>query len=112
VLGKVSVVRGNCDRGIWASALPDHEVVTIAGQSIYVVHDLGQITVDPKAAGIAAVVCGHTHQPKSEVLDGVLYFNPGSAGPRRYGRPVSLGKLHVGPDGVRGEIILLADNGR
>jgi putative phosphoesterase len=107
-MGEVTVVRGNCDRGSWASALPDHDLITIEGFSIYVVHDPARITVDPKAAGIAAVVCGHTHQPKSEMLDGVLHFNPGSAGPRRYGRPVSLGKLHVGPGGVLGEIILLA----
>jgi putative phosphoesterase len=110
-LGQVSAVRGNCDRGSWASALPDHDIITVEGFSIYVIHDLAQITIDPKAAGIAAVVCGHSHQPRCEVRDGVLYFNPGSAGPRRFGRPVSLGKLHVGPGGVSGEIITLADSG-
>ena len=100
MMGEVTAVRGNCDRGSWSSALPDHDLVTVEGFGIYVVHDLAQITVDPKAAGISVVVCGHTHQPRNEMVDGVLYFNPGSAGPGRYGRPVSLGKLHVGPGGV------------
>jgi putative phosphoesterase len=109
MMGEVTAVRGNCDRGSWSSALPDHDLVTVEGFGIYVVHDLAQITVDPKAAGISVVVCGHTHQPRNEMVDGVLYFNPGSAGPGRYGRPVSLGKLHVGPGGVSGEIIVLAD---
>jgi putative phosphoesterase len=109
-IGDVTVVRGNCDRGSWASALPEHDLITVEGFGIYVVHDLGRITVDPKAAGIAAVVCGHSHQPRNEMIDGVLYFNPGSAGPRRFSLPVSLGKLHVGPGGVTGEIITLADN--
>jgi uncharacterized protein len=111
-MGEVTVVRGNCDRGSWAGALPDHDLITVEGFGIYVVHDLQHMTIDPKAAGIAVVVCGHTHQPRSEMLDGVLYFNPGSAGPRRYGRPVSLGKLHIGPGGVSGEIIVLEGGGR
>ena len=110
-IAEVTAVRGNCDRGAWASALPDHDLITVEGFTICVVHDLEHLTVDPRAEGISAVVCGHTHQPRKEVLDGVLYFNPGSAGPRRYGRPVSLGKLHVGPDGVSGEIIVLAGAG-
>jgi putative phosphoesterase len=108
-MGEVIAVRGNCDRGSWASALPDHDLITVEGFSIYVVHDLARITVDPKAAGIAAVVCGHTHQPRNELQGGVLYFNPGSAGPYRCGRPVALGKLHIGPAGILGEIIMLAD---
>jgi putative phosphoesterase len=108
-IAKVNAVRGNCDRGVWASALPDHARIDVEGHSIYMVHDLERIAVDPRAERIAAVVCGHTHQPRKEVLDGVLYFNPGSAGPRRHGRPVSLGMLHIGPNGVSGEIILLCE---
>jgi hypothetical protein len=84
--------------------------MTVEGFAIYVIHDLEHLEIDPRAEGIAAVVCGHTHQPRNEMLNGVLYFNPGSAGPRRSGRPISLGKLHVGPQGVSGEIIILADS--
>jgi len=109
-MGKVTAVRGNCDRGAWASSLPDHDMMTVEGFAIYVVHDLEHLTFDPRAEGLAAVVCGHTHQPRNEMLNGVLYFNPGSAGPRRSGRPISFGKLHVGPQGISGEIIILADS--
>jgi uncharacterized protein len=108
-IAEVTAVRGNCDRGSWASALPDHELIAVEGISIYVVHEIEHLTVDPRTLGIAVVVSGHTHQPRKELQDGVLYLNPGSAGPRRYGRPVSLGMLHVGPGGVSGEIIILCD---
>ena len=108
-LSEVTAVRGNCDRGSWSSALPDHELITIEGTTIYVVHEIEHLTFDPRTLGIAVVISGHTHQPRKELLDGVLYLNPGSAGPRRVGRPVSIGKLHVGPDGVSGEIIILCD---
>ena len=107
-LAPLTVVRGNCDRGTWARTLPEHATVTVDGFAIHVIHDVCQIAVDAKADGIAVVIGGHTHRPCNELRDGVLYFNPGSAGPRRYGCPVSLGKLHIGPQGVRGEIITLA----
>ena len=107
-MAPVTAVRGNCDRGSWSRALPEHATLTIDGFAIHVLHDIGQIGIDAKAEGIAAVVCGHTHRPANEKHDGVLHFNPGSAGPRRHGCPVSLGKLHVGPRGVRGELITLA----
>ena len=110
-MAELTAVRGNCDRGSWASTLPDHALITVEGISIYVVHAIEHLTFDPKAQGIAVVISGHTHQPHKELQDGVLYLNPGSAGPRRYGRPISLAKLHVGPDGVSGEIIILASAG-
>jgi predicted phosphodiesterase len=72
------------------------------------VHAIEDLTFDPRSRGISVVISGHTHQPRKEVQDGVLYLNPGSAGPRRHGRPISLAKLHIGPDGVLGEIIILA----
>jgi predicted phosphodiesterase len=81
--------------------------LTVEGFAIHVIHDLARLALDPKADGIAAVVHGHTHRPRNELLDSVLYFNPGSAGPRRYGCPVSVGKLFIGPDGIRGELIAL-----
>lgn len=108
-IAEVTAVRGNCDRGSWASALPDHDLITVEGIAIYVVHEIEHLTVDPRTQGISVVVSGHTHQPRKELQDGVLYLNPGSAGPRRYGRPVSLGRLHIGPDGVSGEIIILSN---
>lgn len=108
MIAEVTAVRGNCDRGAWASALPDHVIITVEGIAIYVVHEIEQLTVDPRTQGIAVVISGHTHQPRKEVQDGVLYLNPGSAGPRRVGRPVSVGKLHVGSDGVSGELIILS----
>jgi putative phosphoesterase len=103
----LTVVRGNVDRGPWARMLPDALTVTVEGFALYLVHDVIQAPADPKADGIAAVIYGHSHRPCNEVKGGVLYFNPGSAGPRRFGGPVSVGKLHVDGSGIRGEIVLL-----
>jgi len=106
-LAPVTAVRGNCDRGVWARALRDSATLEVAGCAIHVLHDLQCLTVDPPAGGIAAVIHGHTHRPSCEVRDGVLYFNPGSAGPHRHSLPASIGLLHVGPEGLRAEIIEL-----
>jgi hypothetical protein len=106
-LGEVTVVRGNCDRGPWAEGLSEVELVTVEGQTICVVHALESLTLDPRAAGASAVVFGHTHVPHNESRDGILYFNPGSAGPGRYGKPIAFGKLHIDQAGIRGEIITL-----
>jgi uncharacterized protein len=94
-LAPVSAVRGNNDRGGWAREIPETEVVEIGGMALYVLHDLHELGLDPRAAGFAAVIAGHSHQPRQEERDGVLYFNPGSAGPRRFRLPVSLGRLTV-----------------
>jgi uncharacterized protein len=91
----VTAVRGNVDRGAWAQALPETEVVEAGGVSIYMLHDLGQLDLKPEAAGFRVVVYGHSHQPKIEDRNGVLYFNPGSAGPRRFILPVSVGRLSI-----------------
>ncbi len=106
-LGPVTAVRGNMDRGAWSRALPESATVTVEGFRVHLVHDVSRLDFDPKADGLAAVVYGHTHRPHNELRDGVLYFNPGSAGPGRYGMPASVGKLYLGPDGPRGEIITL-----
>ena len=103
----LTVVRGNIDKEVWARKLPETEVLEIGGVSIYVLHDLAQLDLKPKAAGFAAVVSGHSHVPKQETRDGVLYFNPGSAGPRRFKLPVSVGRLVVEDGKVRGELINL-----
>jgi putative phosphoesterase len=92
-------VRGNVDTGEWARALPMTDVVQAGALQFYVLHDLATLDLDPKAAGFAAVVSGHTHRPKAEFRDGVLYLNPGSAGPRRFTLPVTVARLEV--TGVR-----------
>src|SRR5439155_24497761 len=94
-LAPVTAVRGNVDRGSWAKKLPTSAVLEVGSVSIYVIHNLLQLDLKPEAAGFAAVVCGHTHVPKQESKNGVLYFNPGSAGPRRFRLPVSVGRLLV-----------------
>ncbi|MCA9521428.1 MAG: metallophosphoesterase family protein [Myxococcales bacterium] len=83
-------VRGNTDQGAWAAALPESEWVEWRGLSIYLIHDLADLDIDPRAAGVAIVLSGHTHQPRFVVEDGVHYWNPGSAGPRRFRLPIGL----------------------
>jgi uncharacterized protein len=106
-MAPTTAVRGNMDRGSWARALPESATVTVEGFRLHMVHDLQRIDIDPQAEGIAAVIYGHTHRPHNEVRGGVLFFNPGSAGPQRHGCPVSLGKLYLDAEGVRGEVITL-----
>ncbi|HEV3513017.1 MAG TPA: metallophosphoesterase family protein [Candidatus Sulfotelmatobacter sp.] len=106
-IAAVTAVRGNVDKGAWARKLPEIEVVEIEGISIYVLHDIAQLDLKPEAAGFKAVVYGHSHVPKQETRDGVLYFNPGSAGPRRFKLPVCVGRLIVEAKRVRGEIVPL-----
>jgi uncharacterized protein len=104
-IAPVTAVRGNVDHGSWATRLPTSEVVEVEGVSIYVMHILTELDLKPEAAGFGVVVYGHSHEPKSEVKNGVLYFNPGSAGPRRFKLPVTVGKLVVDGGAVRGEIV-------
>ncbi len=103
----LTAVRGNVDKEAWALKLPETEVLEVGGVSIYVLHDLAQMDLKPKAAGFAVVVSGHSHAPKQETRDGVLYFNPGSAGPRRFKLPVSVGRLIVEGEGVTGELVTI-----
>jgi len=100
-------VRGNVDKGAWSRRLPETDVLEVAGISIYVLHHLARLDLKPKAAGFGAVISGHSHVPKQEMRDGVLYFNPGSAGPRRFKLPVSVGRLILEDGGVRGELLHL-----
>ena len=93
LIAPVTAVRGNVDKGEWARKLPDTEVLEVGGISIYTLHDLGQLDLKPRAAGFAVVISGHSHVPKQEIRDGVLYFNPGSAGPRRFKLPITCGRL-------------------
>jgi uncharacterized protein len=106
-LAPVSAVRGNNDRGGWTRHIPETEVVEVGGVALYVLHDLHELDLDPRAAGFAAVIAGHSHQPRQEERDGVLYFNPGSAGPRRFRLPVSLGRLTIERGRVTGRLTTL-----
>ena len=101
----VTAVRGNVDREAWARSMPENQVVEIDGVSIYMLHILTELDLNPEAAGFAAVVYGHSHKPAAEMKKGVLYFNPGSAGPRRFSLPVTVGKLMIERGAIRGEII-------
>ena len=103
----VTAVRGNNDRGDWAKKIPETEVVEVGGVSLYLLHDLHELDLEPRAAGFAAVISGHSHQPKVEERDGVLYLNPGSAGPRRFKLPISLARLTVAGKRVKAELVTL-----
>jgi len=102
----VQAVRGNTDSR--ELGLPETRVVELTPSLlVYVIHDLGRLDLDPAAAGMCAVISGHSHRPQAERRGGVLYLNPGSAGPRRFSLPVSLALLRVTEGGVEGEIVVL-----
>ena len=98
-------VRGNNDVGPWAERIAQRELIELAGVGIYVLHDLKELELDPSAAGCAVVVAGHSHRPAMSTRDGVLYINPGSAGPRRFSLPVALGFLEIDAGAARGRIL-------
>jgi len=103
----VVAVRGNNDRGAWAEALPDYEAVEINGAFVYVLHDIKELDIAPAPAGFRVVVSGHSHKPSIEERRGVLYLNPGSAGPRRFKLPVTLARLKLNAADASAEIINL-----
>jgi putative phosphoesterase len=94
-IAPLTAVRGNNDIGAWATGLPEAEILKVGEVFIYVIHDLAQLTLDPVAADFQVVVSGHSHRPGFEERNGLLYVNPGSAGPRRFTLPVSVGELIV-----------------
>jgi putative phosphoesterase len=101
-------VRGNVDTGNWAKALPKTDVVEVGELRLYVLHEVAGLDLDPKAAGFAAVIFGHTHRASAEVKDGVLYLNPGGAGPRRFKLPVTVARLQVAGGRLSYEIVTLS----
>ena len=107
MIAPVVAVRGNNDKGEWAASLPDWEVVEIGNVSIYMLHNVNEIDISPSGGGFQVVVSGHSHKPSVAEQRGVLYVNPGSAGPRRFTLPVSLAHLYVGA-AVKAQIIELA----
>lgn len=94
-IAPVIAVKGNIDRGSWASELPATAMVEAGPATIYVLHDIQQLDLDPAAAGIQIVVSGHSHQPNRRERSGILYINPGSAGPRRFQLPVTVARLDL-----------------
>jgi putative phosphoesterase len=103
----VHAVRGNVDQGDWAMSLPMTAHVEVGGLVIHVLHDISQLDVDPAPAGFAAVVFGHSHKPSIETRDGVLYLNPGAAGPKRFSLPISVARVRVVGERMHPEIVTL-----
>lgn len=106
-LAPLTAVRGNNDAGAWASAVAETEILHAGDALIYVLHDIGQLDLDPRAAGFRVVVSGHSHRPAVQERDGVLYVNPGSAGPRRFKLPIAVAQLEVRGAAVRAEVVEL-----
>jgi putative phosphoesterase len=106
-IAPLTAIRGNIDQDAWANRLSETEVLEFADKSFYILHDRNQLDLDPQAAGFAAVISGHSHKPQIETVKDVLYFNPGSAGPRRFRLPITLGRITITGDQLRPEIINL-----
>jgi len=107
-LAPVTAVRGNVDHGQWATRLPPTNTLEVGQVLLYVLHNVHELDLKPEAAGFSAVIYGHSHVPKQEMRNGVLYFNPGSAGPRRFRLPVTVGKLWLRAQRLTAEILNLA----
>jgi putative phosphoesterase len=101
----VTVVRGNTDTDAWGRGLPKTNILDAGGVRIYAVHDVADLDIDPRAAGVSVVVYGHTHRPSIERRDGVLFLNPGAAGPRRFSLPVTVARLVIESGGAEAEIV-------
>lgn len=105
VIAPVKAVRGNNDRDPWADRIPHDHVIEYGAYLFYVLHELDHLDLDPAAAEFSAVIYGHSHRPLAETQKGVLYLNPGSAGPRRFSLPIALAKLHTTKTGLVPKII-------
>jgi putative phosphoesterase len=107
-IAPVHAVRGNNDKGSWASELPTEDLVKVGNHTLYVIHDLAELSIEPAAAGFAAILSGHSHRPLAEHRGGILFLNPGSAGPRRFSLPVAIGLLVLTSESCNARIIELA----
>jgi putative phosphoesterase len=103
----VIAVRGNNDRGAWARALPERVTREIGGHGVHLLHDVKELALDLAAAGVDVVIAGHSHKPSIAEREGVLFLNPGSAGPRRFTLPVSVAALTLGAGRARARLITL-----
>lgn len=101
-------IKGNIDKNNWAKALPETKGLTIGEIRVYVIHNVNELDLNPAARGYQVVISGHSHKPSVVTRDGVLFVNPGSAGPRRFKLPVALGKLRVSARDVTAELLELA----
>jgi uncharacterized protein len=110
-IAPVTAIRGNVDREAWARKIPLTNVLEVDGISIYMVHNLHELELKPDSAGFGVVVYGHSHVAKQAMKNGVLYFNPGSAGPRRFRLPVTIGRLNVLDGRVSEEIVEIVAEG-
>jgi putative phosphoesterase len=110
-IAPTTVVRGNNDRGDWADSIRDSELVEVGAIVLYAIHDIAEIDIDPEAAGVRVVVFGHSHRPSAEERGGVLYVNPGSAGPRRFSLPISVAELSVAGLGVTARFVEIERRG-
>jgi putative phosphoesterase len=108
VIAPLIAVRGNNDTQPWAARLPVTELIRVGNVFVYVIHNLAELDIDPGAAGVRVIVSGHSHQPKVEERDGVLYVNPGSSGPRRFKLPISVGEIIVSGSAVNARIVDLS----
>jgi putative phosphoesterase len=106
-IAPVTAIRGNVDVQNWARDLPETQVVELAGKSIYLIHDVNALDLNPKAAGFNVVISGHSHQPRQEIKNGVLYLNPGSAGPRRFKLPISVARIDISGTLINATIVEL-----
>jgi putative phosphoesterase len=106
-LAPLTAVKGNNDRQGWAAHLPQTEMIRVGGVFIYVIHDISQLDIEPRAAGVHVIVSGHSHKPLIELRDGILYVNPGSCGPRRFNLPLSVGEIRVDGTKVRARTVEL-----
>ena len=104
LIAPVIAVRGNVDQDDWASVIPEKEIIQIEGKTICLIHNLKELDIKP-VDRFDVVVSGHSHKPCNRTESGVLYFNPASAGPRRFSLPIALGKLKIGREGIEGQII-------
>jgi len=106
-IAPLAAVRGNIDREAWARTLPKADVLSLDGREIYLLHNIADLDLKPEAAGFSAVIYGHSHVPKQEMKNGVLYLNPGSAGPRRFRLPVTVARLQVREGKLHAQIVPL-----
>lgn len=106
-IAPLTAVRGNNDQGPWAQSIRETEILQVEGVSIYVLHDVAELDLDPAAAGLRVVVSGHSHKPSVDEKGGVLYLNPGSAGPRRFKLPIAAAEMVVDGGSVRPRVVEL-----
>jgi len=106
-IAPLHAIRGNNDRGAWAKKLPDTKTISVGGTKLFLIHDVNDLDFNPSERGVAIVISGHSHKPSIVERDGVLFVNPGSAGPRRFKLPVAVGKLRIADGKVRAAIIEL-----